>query len=156
MRVTAYDSSQNGGSAMGLTRQQMDDQINQHFMYEATNDIDGVVGSFTENEEIRHEAVPSPVGPLASLAQVRAYYEMLFPSAKESSVTPIMRLYGEDFLVDETLWTGEITDGHWCLCDGKSGHASFRLLHVFEFAADGKIKSERVWIDLAAIQQQLS
>jgi len=27
---------------------------------------------------------------------------------------------------------------------------------VFEFAADGKIKSERVWIDLAAIQQQLS
>jgi hypothetical protein len=42
------------------------------------------------------------------------------------------------------------------LCDGKSGHASFRLLHVFELAADGKIKSERVWIDLAAIQQQLS
>jgi hypothetical protein len=63
---------------------------------------------------------------------------------------------GEDFLVDETLWTGEITDGHWCLCDGKSGHASFWLLHVFEFAADGKIKSERVWVDLAAIQQQLS
>jgi hypothetical protein len=37
------------------------EQVNQHFMYEATDDIDGVVGSFTENEEIRHEAVPSPV-----------------------------------------------------------------------------------------------
>jgi hypothetical protein len=47
---------------MGLTRQQLDDQANQHFMYEATNDIDGVAGSFTENEEIRHEAVPAPVG----------------------------------------------------------------------------------------------
>jgi hypothetical protein len=38
----------------------------------------------------------------------------------------------------------------------QSGHASFRLLYVFEFAADGKIKSEGVWVDLAAIQQQLS
>jgi uncharacterized protein len=141
---------------MALTHQQMDDQVNQHFMYEATDDIDGVVGSFTQNEEIHHEAVPSPVGPLASLAQVRAYYEMLFPSARGESVTPIMRLYGDDFLVDETLWAGEITDGRWCLCDGMSGHVSARLLHVFQFAADGKIKSERVWLDLAAVQQQLS
>ena len=141
---------------MALTRQQMDDQVNQHFMYEATDDIDGVVGSFTENEEIRHEVVPSPVGVLTSLVEVRAYYEMLFPSARGESVTPIMRLYGDDLLVDETLWTGEITDGHWCLCDGMSGRASVRLLHVFEFAADGKIKSERAWLDLAAIQQQLS
>src|SRR5262245_12882863 len=141
---------------MALTREQMEDQVNEHFMYEATDDIDGVVASFTENEEIRHEAVPSPVGTLNSLAQIRAYYEMLFPSVRGENVTPIMRLYGEDFLVDETLWTGQIVDGHWCLCDGMSGPASFRLLHVFEFAADGKIKSERVWVDLAAIRQQLS
>ena len=67
-----------------------------------------------------------------------------------------MRLYGDDFLVDEAIRTGEIIDGHWCLCDGMSGHASGRLLHVFEFAADGKIKSERVWVDVAAIRQQLS
>jgi hypothetical protein len=140
---------------MALTHQQMDDQVNQHFMYEATDDIDGVVGSFTENEEIHHEAVPSPMGPLKSLAQVRAYYEMLFPSVRGESVTPIMRLYGDDFLVDEAIWTGEIIDGHWCLCDGMRGHVSGRLLHVFEFAADGKIKSERVWVDLGAIQQQI-
>ena len=100
--------------------------------------------------------LPPPVGVLTSLAQVRAYYEMLFPSLRGESVMPIMRLYGDDFLVDETLWTGEITDGHWCLCDGMSGSGSFRLLHVFDFAADGKIKSERAWVDLAAIQQRLS
>jgi len=141
---------------MALTRQQMDDQVNEHFMYEATDDIDGVVGSFTANEDIFHEAVPSPLGPRKSRAEARAYYEMLFPSVKGESVTPIMRLYGDDFVVDEALWTGEITDGHPFLCDGMSGPASFRLLHVFEFAADGKIKSERVWIDLAAIRQQLS
>src|SRR4051812_13531723 len=141
---------------MALTREQMDEQVNEHFMYEASDDIDGVVGSFTTTEEIRHEAVPSPVGVLTNRGQIRAYYEMLFPSVRGESVTPIMRLYGDDFLVDETLWTGEIIDGHWCRCDGMSGAGSFRLLHVFEFAADGKIKSERVWVDLEAIQAQLS
>jgi hypothetical protein len=49
---------------MGPARQQMDDQVNQHFMYEAADDIDGVAGGCTETEEIRHEAVPSPVGDL--------------------------------------------------------------------------------------------
>jgi hypothetical protein len=140
---------------MALTREQMDDRVNEHFTYEATDDIDGVVATFTDEEGLYHEAVPSPVGRLHSLDQVKAYYEMLFPSIRGESVTPIMRLYGDDFVVDETLWTGEIIDGHWCLCDGKSGPVSFRLLHVFEFAGDGKFKSERVWFDLAAIQQQL-
>jgi len=32
----------------------------------------------------------------------------------------------------------------------------FRLLHVIEFAGDGDIKRENVWIDLASILQQLS
>jgi uncharacterized protein len=140
---------------VGLTPQQMDDQVTEHFRYEATDDIDGVVGSFTSGDGLFHEVIPSPVGPLNDLSQVRAYYEMLFPAVKGESVTPIRRLYGDDFLVDETLWTGDIVDGHWCLCDGKSGRASFRLLHVFEFAPDGKIKSEQLWCDLATIQQQL-
>ena len=140
---------------MALTREQMDEQVNQHFMYEATNDVDGVLATFTDAEGIYHEAVPSPMGALHSLDQARAYYEMLFPSIRGEDVEPIMRLYGDDFVVDETVITAEIIDGHWCLCDGKSGRASFRLLHVFQFAADGKFKSERVWIDRAAIQQQL-
>ena len=140
---------------MGLTHEQMDAQVNEHFNYEATDDIDGVVNSFTDREGLAHEALPSPVGPLTTLPQVRAYYEMLFPCVSGESVTPIRRLYGDQFLVDETLWTGQIVDGHWCLCDGKSGPASFRILHVFEFAHSGKIKSEQVWFDLAAIQRQL-
>ena len=140
---------------MGLTHEEMDTQVNEHFTYEATDDIDGVVNSFTDREGLAHEALPSPVGLLNTLPQVRAYYEMLFPCVSGESVTPIRRLYGDHFLVDETLWAGQIVDGHWCLCDGKSGPASFRILHVFEFAQNGKIKSEQVWFDLATIQRQL-
>jgi ketosteroid isomerase-like protein len=138
---------------MSMTHEEMDQVVNDHFMFEAADDIDGVMSSFTDNGVV-HEAVPSPVGPLDDRAEIRAYYKMLFPYLSGGSVKPIRRLYGDDFLVDETLWTGEITDGHWCLCEGKSGPVSFRLLHVFELR-DGKISSEQVWVDLAAIQQQL-
>ena len=31
----------------------------------------------------------------------------------------------------------------------------FRLLHVIEFAKNGDIKRENVWVDLAAIMRQL-
>ncbi len=46
-------------------------------------------------------------------------------------------------------------DGKPFLLDGKSGHMSIRILHVFTFR-DGKISSEQVWLDHAAMQQQLS
>jgi hypothetical protein len=38
--------------------------------------------------------------------------------------------------------------------DGRSGPASFRLLHVFE-VRDGDISREQAWCDPAAIQRQL-
>lgn len=70
-------------------------------------------------------------------------------------MTPLKRSYGDDFVIDETLWRGgAITDRRVFLCEGKSGKASFRLLHVFEFK-DGNISREQAWCDLAAIQQQL-
>ena len=135
-----------------LTREQMDDLVNQHFMFEATNDVDGVMSTLAEGAE--HEVVPSPVGAITDRAAQRNFYENLFRDLDGESVTPIRRLYGDDCLIDETLWTGQINDGKPFLCDGKSGKVSFRLLHVFEIN-DGKLSREQVWCDLAAIQRQL-
>jgi ketosteroid isomerase-like protein len=137
---------------MGMTREQMDDLVNEHFGFEAADDVEGVMGTLDENAE--HEVIPSPMGALNDPAQQRSYYELLFSSLKGERVEPLRRLYGSDFLIDETLWHGTIEDGRPFLCDGKSGKVSFRLLHVFEMR-DGKISREQVWCDLAAIQQQL-
>jgi hypothetical protein len=134
-----------------MTREQMDEIVNEHFGFEATN-VDGVMGTLTDDAE--HEVIPSPVGALSDRAKMREYYEMLFGALDGEDVTPVRRLYGEDFLVDETIWHGHINDGAPFLCDGKSGPVSFRLLHVFELR-DGEIKREQVWCDLAAIQRQL-
>ena len=137
---------------MRATREEMDDLVNRHFGFEASDDVDGVMSTLADGAV--HEVIPSPVGSLDDPAEQRAYYELLFSSITGESVEPIRRFYGEDFVVDETLWHGTVDDGRPFLCDGKSGPVSFRLLHVFEIR-DGKIAGEQAWCDLAAIQRQL-
>jgi ketosteroid isomerase-like protein len=137
---------------MSLTPAQLDEIINQHFMFEATDNVDAVMDSLADTVE--HEVVPSPIGASTDKSRIRDFYTMLFSSVDGEGVTPIRRLYGDDFVIDETMWHGQIKDGKPFLCDGKSGPVSFRLLHVFE-VKDGKITREQAWCDLAAIQQQL-
>ena len=55
---------------MTMTREQMDEVVNDHFGFEATDDIDGVMGTLTDDAE--HEVIPSPVGALNDRAQMRA------------------------------------------------------------------------------------
>jgi ketosteroid isomerase-like protein len=138
---------------MGMTHEQIDKIINDHFMFEATDNVDGVLASLTDDAE--HEVIPSPYGVLRDRASIRRFYERLFADLKGEKVTPVRRLYGDDFVVDEAIWHGHLTDGRQFLCEGKSGPVSFRLLHLFELR-DGKISREHVWCDLAAIQRQLA
>lgn len=137
---------------MGLTHEQMDEIVNQHFSFEASDDVEGVMASLADHVE--HHVVPSPAGVLHDKADIRAYYEGLFRDVKGESVTPVRRLYGDGFILDEAIWHGHVADGRPFGCDGKSGPVSFRILHVFELAG-GKIARENVWCDLAAIQQRL-
>jgi len=136
-----------------VTRAQMDEIINRHFGFEAADDVEGVMASLAP--EVRHEVVPSPMGEQTDRAGIREFYKMLFADLKGESVKPLRRLYGENFVVDEALWSGRIENGRPFLMDGKRGKVSFRLLHIFELAG-GKITSEQVWCDLAAIQRQLA
>ncbi len=136
-----------------MTPRDMDAVIDEHFRFEATDDVEGVLASLTGTVE--HDVVPSPFGVLRDRQHVRAYYEMLFHDVKGESVTPVRRLYGQEFVVDESIWHGTIADGRPFLAEGRSGRVSFRILHIFEFR-DGKISRENVWCDLAAIQQQLA
>jgi len=135
-----------------VTPEQMDALVDEHFGFEALDDVDGVMSTLLGGAV--HEVIPSPVGALDDPAEQRAYYELLFGSIRGEHVEQLRRYHGEDFVVDESLWHGRIEDGRPFLCDGRSGDVSFRLLHVFEIR-DGKIAREQVWCDLAAIQRQL-
>jgi hypothetical protein len=138
---------------MGMSHEEMDRVVDDHFRFEATDDLDGVMGSLASGP-LRHEIIPSPVGEISDRKDIRDYYTMLYACARGDKATCIRRLYGDDFLVDETLWEGMIVDGKPFLLEGKSGRMRNRILHVFTFR-DGMIAYEQAWLDLAAIQRQL-
>ncbi|MEO5670930.1 MAG: nuclear transport factor 2 family protein [Ramlibacter sp.] len=137
---------------MSLSPAEVDRLIDTHFMFEATDNVEGVLASLAPGAE--HHVIPSPFGIVHDRERVREFYETLFADVQGESVTPVRRLYGDGFVVDEGIWNGRIDDGRLFGCAGRAGPVSFRLLHVFEFDGD-KIKRENVWCDLAAIQSQL-
>lgn len=137
---------------MSLSPPEVDQLVNTHFMFEATDDVEGVLASLAPGAE--HHVVPSPFGVVREPSRIREFYSAMFKDIKGDSVTPVRRLYGDGFAVDEAIWNGRIEDGRLFGCPGRSGQVSFRLLHVFEFDGN-KISRENVWCDLAAIQEQL-
>lgn len=66
-----------------------------------------------------------------------------------------MRLYGDDFVIDETISIGQVVNGRPFKLDGKSGKARLRLLHVFKLR-DGLIAKENVWFQFDELKTQLS
>ena len=137
---------------MALTRQDMDRKIDEHFAFEARDDVEGVLA--TLSADVEHDIVGSPTGPTHGRNAARAFYEALFADLAESRVDCVRRLYGDDFLVDESLWRGRAPGRPFGL-EGRDRPLEFRLLHLIEFADDGSIRRENVWLDLAAIIKQL-
>ena len=137
---------------MALTRAQMDAKIDEHFGFEQADDVAGVLATLTP--DVEHDVVGWPTGPVHGPEGARPFYEALFADLSDGQVETIRRLYGEDFLVDESLWRGKAPGRPFGL-EGRGRPLEFRLLHVVEFAPDGRIGRENVWVDLAAVIQQL-
>ena len=137
---------------MPLTPAQMDSFLEKHFGYEATDDIEGVVATLAPDAV--HDIVGWPMGPTVGRENARPFYNQLFKDLAESHAKSVKRLYGHNFMVDESVWTGRAPGRPFGL-EGGNRPLTFRLLHVLEFTEEGKIAREQVWVDLAAMQQQL-
>ncbi|HXI03313.1 MAG TPA: ester cyclase [Candidatus Saccharimonadales bacterium] len=138
---------------MALTHEEMDRKMDEHFGYEHSDNVEGVLATLAE--DVRHDIVGWPKGPSHGRASTRGFYETLFADLSEGSTKTIRRLYGDGFLVDESMWKGK-APGRPFGFEGKGRSLSFRLLHVMQFSGDGHIAAEQVWVDMAAIAQQLS
>jgi len=131
----------------------MDAKIDEHFGYEMRDDVEGVLSTLTEN--VDHDIVGWPTGPSHGPEEARKFYESLFGDLAEGKVRCVRRYYGENFLVDESIWSG-IAVGRPFGLEGRGRPLEFRLLHVLEFTPEGNISRENVWLDNAAIAQQLA
>jgi len=137
---------------MTLTPTEMDRRIDEHFGYEARDDVAGVLATLAP--DVEHDIVGWPFGPAHGRDAARPFYETLFADLADGKVECTKRLYGPNFLVDESIWSGKAPGRPFGL-DGRDRPLSFRLLHVVEFSAAGQIQRENVWIDYASIVQQL-
>lgn len=131
---------------------EMDRKIDEHFDFEARDDVEGVLATLAP--DVFHDIVGWPAGPSMGRRNARPFYETLFADLSDGKVTTKRRLYGNNFLVDESLWEGNAPGRPFGL-EGRNRPLSFRLLHVMQFSDAGEIARENVWVDLAAIIQQL-
>jgi ketosteroid isomerase-like protein len=134
-----------------LTPAQMDALLDAHYKFEAADDVGDVVSTLTD--DVVHDVVGFPGAPLRGKAAARAFHQHLFADISGERTEPRSRLYGPGFLVDEVTWHGRAV-GHPFGFDGRNRPFSHRLLHVLELR-DGLIARENVWVDFAAIAQQL-
>jgi len=137
---------------MTLTPAQMDRKIDEHFGFEAADNVEGVLATLAPDAV--HDIVGWPAGPTHGRDNARPFYETMFADLADGKVTPLKRLYGENFLIDESLWEGTAPGSPFGL-EGRGRPLRFRLLHVIEFSSAGQIQRENVWVDMAAIIQQL-
>jgi hypothetical protein len=137
---------------MALTRAQMDRKMDEHFAFEAADDVEGVLATLSDNAE--HDIVGLPTGPTRGREGPRGFYETLFADLADGKVETVRRYYGDDFMVDESLWRGR-APGRPFGIEGRDRPLEFRLLHIVAFEPSGAMKRENVWVDLAAIQRQL-
>jgi predicted ester cyclase len=138
---------------MALTPAQMDAKLDEHFGFEAADNVEGVLATLTD--DVEHDIVGWPTGPVRGHDRVRPFYEALFADLADGRVESRRRLYGENFMVDDSVWRGT-APGRPFGIEGRGRPLEFRLLHVLEFSPGGEISRENVWIDLAAIQHQLA
>jgi uncharacterized protein len=136
---------------MDLAIELVDQLIDDHFRFEATGDVEAVLATLTD--DVIHDVVGNPDGPLQGKAAVRRFYEALYADLQHTGHIPLRRLYGDSFVVDEVVWEGRAVGRPFGL-EGRGRPVKFRLLHVFEFR-DGLIARENVWTDLAALREQL-
>ena len=84
----------------------------------------------------------------------RDFYRYLTTNFRTEDQQPLHQFTTDDALVLEQMMTGTVI-GEMLGIPGNGRTVSFRILHVFEFR-DQLVSREQIWIDSAAIAQQLT
>jgi steroid delta-isomerase-like uncharacterized protein len=130
----------------------IDEILGDHFRMEAEGDVEGTLATFTP--DVIHDVVGDPTGELHGTEAVGIRYGHLFANVKGEQVDVKHRLYGENFVVDDKIWTARV-DGDFLGFPGNGRTISMRVLHIFEFR-DGLISRENVWLDAGTAIAQLA
>jgi len=130
---------------------QMQGLVDSHMRAENQGDIDGAVAVYTD--DVAHDVIGFLNSPTRSKGRARDFYAYLTANFRTEHWDVLRRYLAEDAIVLEQLMTGTVT-GSLLGLPGNGRRIHFRMLHVFEFR-DGLISRENVWLDSAAVADQL-
>jgi steroid delta-isomerase-like uncharacterized protein len=131
---------------------EMYDVISRHLRAEGSGDVEGAIAVYTD--DIEHDVVGYPGSPHHGKDGARAFYDDLTANFRTEGEEVLHRFASDDAVILDQVMTGTVT-GSMLGLPGNGRRISFRILHVFEFR-DGLISRENVWLDTAAIAQQLA
>jgi steroid delta-isomerase-like uncharacterized protein len=135
-----------------MDQSQMQDLVSRHIRAEGAGDVDGAVAVYTD--DVEHDVVGFPGSPHHGRDGARRFYEELTANFRAEGEEMLRRYFTDDAMVLEQIMTGTVI-GSMLGLPGHGRRISFRMLHVFEFR-EGSISRENVWLDSAAIADQLS
>jgi steroid delta-isomerase-like uncharacterized protein len=131
---------------------QMQALVDNHMRAENQGDIDGAVAVYAD--DVEHDVVGFPNSASRGKDGARDFYAYLTANFRSESWDVLRQYLADDAMVLEQLMTGTVI-GSLLGLPGNGRRISFRLLHVFEFR-DGLISRENVWLDTAAVVDQVS
>jgi steroid delta-isomerase-like uncharacterized protein len=105
-------------------------------------------------EDVEHDVVGFPNSPSRGKDAARNFYAYLTANFRSESWDVLRQFFADDAMVLEQLMTGTVIGSLFGL-PGNGRRISFRMMHVFEFR-DGLISRENIWLDTAAVADQLS
>jgi ketosteroid isomerase-like protein len=130
----------------------MQELIEQHMTAEMAGDTAAAVAMYTD--DVEHDTVGSPTGPLHGPAAAQEFYDRLIATLDAERMDLKREYLGEDFCVMEHECTG-VVNGELMGIAGDGRQVKFRILHVWEFK-DDRISRENVWLDGGTIAAQLA
>jgi steroid delta-isomerase-like uncharacterized protein len=135
-----------------MDRSRMQRLVDSHMSAENRGDIDGAVAVYTD--DVEHDVVGFPGGASRGKDAARDFYAYLTANFRSESWEILRQFFADDAMVLEQLMTGTVI-GSLLGLPGHGRRISYRMLHVFEFR-DGLISRENIWLDTAAVADQLS
>ncbi len=84
----------------------MDRLIEAHLEAETAGDSAASVSMYTE--DVEHDVVGTPYGPLHGKEAAQSFYDQLISDIHTEEMVPTRRYYGGDFCVIEHTWKGTV------------------------------------------------
>jgi steroid delta-isomerase-like uncharacterized protein len=135
-----------------VDRATMDRVVDEHYAAEAAGDVPAALRTLTD--DVVHDVIGDPAGILHGPDAVGVRYTHLFDNVHVEHVERIRRLYGDDFMIDDKMWTARAV-GEFLGVPGNGQLFTTRVTHIFEFR-DGRICGETVWLDGGSAIAQLT